>query len=161
MHPYDLDEVQERLEDFNSYIASWAERPGHDWPIMDMNQLFKDRTSPKAKNSPTMLNGLFTGTPRPVRREGDDFLRGMGNTMMGWDGVHPNSAGYSLAANKAIRALNLKLKVKDYGGLQMEAVIDRVPGGRMRELLINNYLQLERTRIYDYYIPDEFEVEQE
>jgi hypothetical protein len=101
---------------------------------------------------PTRLNGPFAGTPRTVRIEGDIFRRGIGNTMLGWDGVHPNSAGYSVAANEAIRVLNEKLQATDFGGLEKNAVISRVPRETITKLLIENYLKLPRTRIYDWQI---------
>jgi hypothetical protein len=99
-----------------------------------------------------MLNGLFTGTPRDVRREGDNFYppRGRGNTLMGWDGVHPNSAGYSLVANEAIRVLNAELKAHDYGGLEAGTSLPWIPGETITTILKEKYLGLGRSRIYDW-----------
>jgi lysophospholipase L1-like esterase len=144
----DLKRVQNNVDAFNRHIKRRAQDNG--WAVMDMNQFFKDRTTDEAKNNPLQLNGLFTGTERPARREGDIFRRGMGNTLFGWDGVHPNSAGYSLAANEAIRALVDKLKEADYGGLEKGAVIDPVAEARITELLKENYLKLKWSRIYDW-----------
>jgi lysophospholipase L1-like esterase len=146
----ELCNVQQRVDLFNAHIKRWAEEKG--WPVEDVNQLFKERTSEAAKNDPMRLNGLFTGTPRALRLEGDEFLRGLGNTMLGWDGVHPNSAGYSVAANEAIRVLNEKLKAGEYGGLEKEAVITRVPRETITKLLKENYLMLPRTRIHGWQI---------
>jgi len=142
--------VQLNVDLFNAHIRRRAQENG--WAVMDIGNLFKDRTSEAAKNDPTLLNGLFTGTPRPVRPEGDMFRRGVGNTMMGWDGVHPNSAGYSVAANEAIRVLNETLKAAAFGGLEKDAAISRVPRETITRLLIENYLRLPLTRIYDWQI---------
>lgn len=152
MRPDDLQRVQNSVDAFNRYIKGWAERPANGWPVMDMNDLFRDRTSACAESSLTKLNGLFTGTPRATRREGDSFRRGVGNSMLSWDGVHPNSAGYSLAANEAIRVLNEKLKTGDYGGLEKGTGIALVPNEAIKRLLIDTYLRLPRTRIYEYQI---------
>jgi lysophospholipase L1-like esterase len=145
MHPADLQYVQAHVNAFNDHVRRLAERSG--WPVMDMRQLFRDRTSEIAKTDATRLNGLFTGTARAVRLEGDTFRRGVGNTMLGWDGVHPNSAGYSVAANEVIRVLNEKLKAMDFGGLGKDAVVSRVPRETITKLLKENYLTLSRTRI--------------
>jgi hypothetical protein len=142
--------VQQHVDLFNAHIRRWAE--DQSWPVEEMNQLFKDRTTDAAKADSTRLNGLFTGTPRSVRLEGDRFLRGLGNSMLGWDGVHPNSAGYSVAANEVIRVLNQKLAQTEYGGLDKDAVIPGVPKEAITDLLIENYLMLPRTRIHGWQI---------
>jgi hypothetical protein len=150
MDPGELCSVQQNVELFNAHIKRWAEENG--WPVEEVNQLFKERISDAAQKDSTRLNGLFTGTPRALRLEGDEFLRGLGNTMLGWDGVHPNSAGYSVAANEAIRVLNEKLRTDEYGGLENEAVIARVPRETITKLLKENYLMLPRTRLHGWQI---------
>jgi lysophospholipase L1-like esterase len=154
MSPSELQDVQNAVDGFNKLIKDRAQRPGNDWPVMDMNELFKERTSPDAKTSLKKLNGLFTGTPRAVALPNEDFLRGVGNTMLGWDGVHPNSAGYSLAANEVIRALTFKLSHGEYGGLEKGAVIAPVPNSTIKTLLLEKYLKRPRTRIEAYQISD-------
>ena len=148
MDPDELLAVQTNVDLFNEHVRGWAQERG--WPVMDFAHLFNDRTTEFAKSDSSRLNGLFTGTPRAVRLEGDTFLRGVGNTMLGWDGVHPNSAGYSVAANEVIRVFNGKLVTSEFGGLGKGAVIDRVPKGRVTELLKENYLILPWSRIFGW-----------
>jgi hypothetical protein len=148
MRPSQLAEVQARVDAFNLHIRGWATRKG--WPVMELGDLFRDRTSDEAKTSLTKLNGLFTGTLRPAPLDGEMIRRGLGNTMMCWDGVHPNSAGYSLAANQAIQSLKAKLGTTDFGGLEKGAAIDPVPNEMIRSFLVDNYLKLPRTRIHGW-----------
>jgi len=148
MDPVNLRKVQANVDAFNRHIKRRAKDNG--WTVMDTNEFFKSRTTTGAKNNPKLLNALFTGTERPIKWEGDIFRRGMGNTLFGWDGVHPNSAGYAVAANLAIRALFDRLKEADYGGLEKGAVIEPVSEETITELLKENYLKLKWSRIYDW-----------
>jgi hypothetical protein len=82
----------------------------------------------------------------------EQWVYGVGNTLLSWDGVHANSAGYALAANKALEAVNEKLKNGSFGGLELHATLPYVDKGTRTEegsitwLLFEQYLDLGRTR---------------
>jgi HEAT repeat protein len=65
MSPSARQDVQAAVNAFDQHIKGWAERPGNGWPVMDVNRLFKERTSAHAK---TRLKRLYNTDERALVR---------------------------------------------------------------------------------------------
>jgi hypothetical protein len=100
------------------------------------------------------------GTPCAASASGEEgVVRGHGNTLFSWDGVHANSAGYALAANVGLDAVKKELRRRPFGGLdQIESDAQAnsfklIPAGSQAEedsitwLLFDQFLGLDRNRL--------------
>jgi lysophospholipase L1-like esterase len=139
----DLATIRTRTASFNDYIRSTAAANG--FAVMDVDGLFTARST--TLDDPAKLNSLYTGTPRFEPLEWETFSRGRGNSILSWDGVHPNNAGYSVVANEAIRVINNALAAQDFGGLEKGAAVQEIDG-KQKAKLLTIYMNLTRSRIW-------------
>jgi hypothetical protein len=139
-----LSGIRSAIVGFDDHIRATAS--AHQFGVMDLYAVFEKRSTDL--ENPGKLNGLFTGTPRLVPLDFEAYNRGLGNTLLGWDGVHPNSAGYSLEANEAARAINQRLEAGDFGGLAKGDGIALVQRETITYLLKERYLRLHRSRFF-------------
>jgi lysophospholipase L1-like esterase len=148
--PDEQAEIEQAADSLNSHVLKRAQERG--FAVMDVRRMFNDRLAPETIASPKKLTGLFTGTPWRAAGPNEEWVQGIGNSLFGWDGVHANSAGYALAANLALQAINGKVKDRPFGGLEAGTQLETIPSGSKDErdsitwLLFKQYLDLSRTR---------------
>ncbi len=141
--------IQDATDSLNEHVLRRAAE--QDAMVMDVKSFFAERSQPAALNDPTLLGGSFTGTPWRAPRP-KEKVRGIGNSLLSWDGIHANSAGYAASANLALTSLRQRLLSRAAGGLDQGAEVLLIPSGSAAEegsitwLLTHQYLELARTR---------------